>query len=306
MHFLKRLHRLVGLDLLGALLCASVLAYVCLHTPSVRREEATKLAFRRSLSAEQMQAQTVMVMTDHGEGSGVVIHRGDKTFVWTAAHVVRHVSDVVVQQRFRFNGVQAGFQSFKGRVICRLPDTDAALLWVDAPPDRLVGAEWCGASLGPGSPVFAVGNILGHNFDDSITEGIVSQVGVSPTELDGWPWRTVDQATVAAIPGVSGGPLFSDAGKIAGIVVGGPNRPGVACYIPLRVIYAAAQEANVTWAIYGQHAPPDKVLKEAVVSATEPPEPDGLLKLLIGALPPVPDHPAPAKPTKPVKSPKSK
>lgn len=294
--------------ILAAILIGCLIGLVI---PSPSGVEKHQTAFKRSLFHETLQSQTVMVLTERGEGSGVVVKRGDKTFVWTAAHVVDKFSQVEVRQQFRFNGQKAGHQSFPAYVIARLPDTDAALLWVDAPPDKLTGAEWAVEGAGPGTPVLCVGNILGHNFDGSVSEGVVAQIGVAPEDLfaQGWPWSLVDQATVVSWPGSSGGPVFNTDGQIVGLIVGGPGRAGVACYVPLRVIYAAAQEASVTWALYGSLAPSAKLLEEAVVNSTQPEEKldDILIKILGGGSTSPTNPPVPVKPpVKPIKSPKDR
>jgi len=201
---------------------------------------------------------------------------------WTAAHVVKNVSSVEIHQRFRYNGKPAGEQVFSGHVICRLPDTDVALVWVDAPPDRLTGGHWASSTPGPGIPVLCVGNMLGRDLDGSVSAGIVSQNGVSPTNMESWPWKLVDQATVVAVPGSSGGPVFDARGDIVGIAVGWPGISSITFFVPLRVVYSAAQQANVTWAIYGSHAPIDKVLQDAVTSAAPPPVPQDIIRLLFG------------------------
>lgn len=287
-------------------ICAAIIAAVfCMaHRVPAPAVSQQMLAFKHSLFHETLQEQTVQVVTANGSGSGVVIKRDDKVFVWTAAHVVDGKSDVEVRQQFRFAGAKAGMQVFKGHVIARLPDTDAALIWVDAPPDKLTGAEWADI----GTPVAHAGNIFGQNFDNSVSEGIVSQLGVSPKDLAGWPWAVCDQSTVIMFPGCSGGPLFTMDGKITGLIVGGPPqaRPGVSCFVPLRAVYEAAREAGVVWAIYGQHAPHAKTLEQMIIKSTAPVGIEEILKIIIGGTP-QPDCPPPAKPkapVKPIKSPK--
>ncbi len=296
-------------------ICAAIIAgVICtVHRVPAPAVSEQMLAFKHSLFHETLQEQTVQVVTDKGSGTGVVIKRDDKVFVWTAAHVVAGRSDVEVRQQFRFGGVKAGLQVFTAHVIARLPDTDAALLWVDAPPDKLTGAEWADIGAGVGTSVVHVGNIFGKNFEGSVSEGIVSQIGVSPKDFPEWPWPICDQSTVIMFPGCSGGPLFTLDGKITGLVVGGPPeaRPGVSCYVPLRAIYEAARKAGVVWALYGQRAPHAKTLEEMIVASTIPEAMsiENFLKIIIGETPPPqPDCPPPAKPkaapVKPIKSPK--
>ncbi len=265
------------------------------------------VAFRRSLSHELMQAQTVRVKTAHGQGSGFTIVRGDRVFVWTAKHVVRDIEDVEVHSQLRYRGVKAGEVVYSAHVIARLP-CDAALLWADIAPDKVAPTQWSSSSASPGIPVFSVGNVRGTNFDGTISAGIVSQVGVSPGAFDDnppFPWKVADQATIIAIPGVSGGPIFDDAGLALGIVVGTANLNGnISIYVPVREIYWSAADGQVSWAVYGTSCPPEKVLREMVVACTpaaKPPELD-FLQLLIG---PQGVPAAPSK-SKTLKSPKSR
>lgn len=232
------------------------------------RPDPTEIAFKHSQFHEQLQNETVIVETGEGWGSGVVVQRHDKTFVWTAAHVTKGYSKVKVTQKFRFNGIKAGSQTFPAYVVARLTGVDASLLWVWAPPGKLTGAEWAEETPAVGSQILCVSNMRGgDNFDGSVTEGIISQVGVSPV-LPGWPWANVDQATCATMHGSSGGPVFARYGKVIGLIVGGVDSSGVACYTPLRDIYAAARTAKVTWAIYGVRAvPPSDSALEGLVLA---------------------------------------
>ncbi len=256
-----------------------------LHTASLHTSEP--VAFKHSVFHEQMQAQTVLVKTSHGSGSGVVVHRGNRVFVWTAVHVVSDVSEVTIHQTFRHDGRKAGEQTFNGHVICRLGSTtesgikgvDAALIWVDAPPDRLAGATWADSTPSVGETVYHVGNLRGDAFDNSLSQGTLAQIGVRP-EVPGWPWDLVDQCDAISLPGSSGGPVFDSAGHIIGLLVGGPGN-AVSCYVPLRVIYAAAQEANIAWAVYGRGAPPESILQAAKKANAVEPVPD-ILTLIFG------------------------
>lgn len=258
---------------------AVLLAFcITVSLPLFKSHPAT-LTFKHEQSYEALQSETVTVDTDDGTGSGVVIVRGDRTFVWTAAHVVTHFSSVDVKQSFRYNGATAGEQIFPAQVICRM-DNDIALLWVHCPPGKLAGARWTSDSVGVGCSVISIGTLNGK-FDGSVSIGIVSQVGVS--QGSHMPWKCADQATTVVYPGASGGPIFFQ-GQIAGLVVGWPGLPQVSLFVPVRDIYRAARESNILWAMWGRECPcSDKVLKDAVKSAAPPEQDvDAFLKMLLG------------------------
>lgn len=242
---------------------------------------------------QHAQKQTVLIRTAHGQGSGVVIKRkgadGPQVFVWTAAHVVEGCAEVDVVQPIRNHNEKVGYTFFTGKVILYLPESDIALLWVDAPGSYFEAAEF--ADCAPpdvGTPLFHVGNFLGEPFDGSVSRGTQSQIGVFPRAAQGWPWQfPLDQATLAACPGSSGGPVFLENGKVVGLVVGAPGRGalGFVCYVPVRQIHLMVFEHGFSWALRGSHCPSNKILQadhELVISkialehVTDPvPEPEG-------------------------------
>ena len=211
-------------------------------------------------------------------GSGVVIRRISITdgkprlFVWTAKHVVSDIDEVSFKRVLHYNGTKKGEMVFTAKVLFRLPNTDAALLWLDAPPEAFAAASFANAEpLAPGSSVFHVGNFL-RQFDGSVSRGIVSQTGIKP-ESPFWPWNLTDQTDLRILPGSSGGPIFSEAsGKVIGLIVGGPNQGtlGVGCYVPVRVLIADCGVSS--WAIYGRFCPSDEALSIAATKALLPKE----------------------------------
>jgi S1-C subfamily serine protease len=230
---------------------------------------------------EHAQRKTVLVVAPDGQGSGVVVKRGGKVFVWTACHVVYGHEKVLIKTIVRNGFHKVGESVFTGRVVAYDAGVDVALLYVDAPSEYFEGAEF--DSLIPpsvGSAVYHVGNFLGAAFDGSVSTGVISQIGVNPGE--GWPWAITDQTTASIVPGSSGGPLFrTSSNKILGLVVGHvPPRP-IYVYVPVRVIEVWAEKAGVLWAVRGNKSP--KVLSFATF-----PKPEPVLILLIGPTPPTP------------------
>jgi S1-C subfamily serine protease len=212
----------------------------------------------------------LLVAKDGGQGSGVVIRRenalGSRLFVWTAAHVVSGSPEMEVKQFIRIGTRKAGSVSLGANVIAQSPGGDMALLWLDADADYFPGSHLSTEPAPVGTPVYHVGNFLGADFDDSISTGVISQIGVMPS-MFGWPWPVSDQMVGAACPGSSGGPVFrADNNEVLGLVVGAPGRGslGFVCYVPVRAMNAWAEEAGMQWAIRGTRCPDDKTLRELV------------------------------------------
>lgn len=232
-------------------------AFYPLSTPTPFSESAKDNRYERA------KRNTVLIVAPDGQGSGVVVRKQNRLFVWTAAHVVEGYSEVEVKRLLHWDGRKAGEISFKARVLHSSKSQDWALLWLDAPANAFPGANFAGKDpLSPGDRVYHVGNWLGDAFDGSVSEGIVSQIGVNPGESrTGWPWSEIylDQVNLVAMPGSSGGPIFNSAGEVVGIVVGAPGRGslGFVCYVPVRVL---CENFELCWALWGDSCPSDKTL----------------------------------------------
>lgn len=102
------------------------------------------------------------------------------------------------------------------RVVGLAPETDLAVLRIDAPRDRLQPVP-LGTShdLQVGQRVLAIGNPFG--LDHSLTTGVVSAVGRTMRSTAGRLIHGVIQTDASINPGNSGGPLLDSAGRLIGV-----------------------------------------------------------------------------------------
>jgi len=222
---------------------------------------------------EQAQNATVLIESAHGFGSGFVVQRGPRLFVWTAAHVVRECNLLKIRQVIRFEGHKVGESAFLATVIARDEKLDLALLYLDAPGNYFSPVRFSHTDVLPvGVELYHVGNFAGPRLDGSVSTGILSQIGISPG-FDGWPWPVVDQMTTIIVPGSSGGPVFTGNGSVVGVAVGHVS-PGVEFFVPLRAMILFTQQHNVRFALGANYCPSDgELYRLAGISKYIPPEP---------------------------------
>ena len=216
------------------------------------------------------------------EGSGVLISRqigGEKiTFVWTCAHVVDNLRDVrtVIEDGspkkiVEFDDVQIIKELVEdGRrvgeikmdaTVLKYSDADdgedLALLMVRAKDYGKASAKFYLDKEEPIIPIgtqsFHVGSLLGQFGSNSMTSGIISQVGRTYNKVE------YDQTTVTAFPGSSGGGVYLQDGRYVGMIVRGAGE-GFNLMVPVRRMIRWSKEHDIMWALDPKVKPP--TLKE--------------------------------------------
>lgn len=203
------------------------------------------------------------------EGSGVIKTRtlpsGESVnFIWTAAHVVnnlRHTKDIVdsksgarktvvefddplVVKALVEDGRMVGKTEFYAEVIRYSADEDLALLRVRKKNFVNSSARfYLDEQIPPiGTKLLHVGSLLGQLGSNSMTDGIMSQHGRLVEK------KVFDQTTVVAFPGSSGGGVYTEDGRLVGLVLRGAGET-FNLIAPVRRIHAWAKRAGIEWAV---------------------------------------------------------
>ncbi|MCB0164561.1 MAG: trypsin-like peptidase domain-containing protein, partial [Anaerolineae bacterium] len=144
---------------------------------------------------------------NQGQGSGFVFD--------TEGHIV--TNNHVVQDAQRVDVTFADGATIQAEVVGTDPDSDLAVLRVNAPGESLRPVKWGDSdSIKVGQRAIAIGNPFG--LDGTLTSGIISALGRSlPTENGTFRIPEIIQTDAAINPGNSGGPLLNSQGEVVGV-----------------------------------------------------------------------------------------
>lgn len=233
----------------------------------------------------RLQQVSVNVKADRSQGSGLVIlaniNGKSTTWILTANHVIEGLRQVqtvidsdgserkqvtymdaeIVQEKV-VNGRGVGEKKFLAKVMSVDPRRDIALLRLRADDEFQTSAVfYLGKEIpSPGTSLFHCGAPGGQDIGGtcSLTDGIVSRVGVNISEFGGSEHGIYDQITCPAQPGSSGGLVaLSENGRIVGILTLG-MRGGDSFHwmVPVRSIMVFAEASGAMWIFDPATTPP--------------------------------------------------
>ncbi|MBN2021326.1 MAG: trypsin-like peptidase domain-containing protein [Pirellulales bacterium] len=163
----------------------------------------------------------------NGMGTGVVID--PRGYVVTNFHVVDGVREIKVTLSDK--------RQCTARLVARDPETDLAIIKIDA-VDRLpiipIGTS---SDLMTGEPVIAVGNAYGY--EHTVTRGIISALHRAVQVSDAQFYDDLIQTDASINPGNSGGPLLNIDGQMIGVNVAvRAGAQGIGFAIPIDKVVA--------------------------------------------------------------------
>ncbi|MCS6873385.1 MAG: trypsin-like peptidase domain-containing protein [Pyrinomonadaceae bacterium] len=143
---------------------------------------------------------------ESGSGSGSVIDK--EGHILTNYHVIEGASKLTVS----FGGDKV----YPAKVVGGDPDTDLAVIKIDAPRSELTVVEFGDSDkLVVGQKVLAIGNPFG--LDRTLTTGVISALQRPIRARNGRPIDAAIQTDASINPGNSGGPLLDKYGRMIGI-----------------------------------------------------------------------------------------
>jgi serine protease Do len=137
-----------------------------------------------------------------GLGTGFVVDKDG--YIVTNNHVVQDANQIKVVLKDK--------REFDAEIIGRDPQTDLALIKIDAPKDLPAAQLGNSSKLQVGEWVAAIGSPFG--LEQTVTAGIVSAKG---RVIGSGPYDDFIQTDASINPGNSGGPLINMSGEVVGI-----------------------------------------------------------------------------------------
>jgi len=197
--------------------------------------ESFERYFRRSADPREVHRGSL--------GSGFII--GKDGYIVTNNHVVEHATDIKVSL--------SDSEEFNATLVGRDPQTEVALIKIEAQRDLPVVPLGDSDTLRVGEWVIAIGNPFG--LGQTVTAGIASAKG---RILGAGAYDDFIQTDTSINPGNSGGPLFNIDGEVIGIntaIV--PTGQGISFAIPINlakeILVQLREKGRVTRGFLGVH-----------------------------------------------------
>ena len=209
------------------------------RSPVVEVVEKSKSAVVNILSERNATANTdepfgpppASAQKVNGMGSGIIID--SRGYIITNHHVVEDVTTLRVR-------LHDG-SSYSAKVIARDPETDLALMKIDAGKPLPTITFGTSHDLMVGEPVIAIGNAYGY--EHTVTTGVVSYLKRDVTLNKDLSYKALIQTDASINPGNSGGPLLNIHGELIGVNVAiRAGAHGIAFAIPVDSMIRVASE----------------------------------------------------------------
>jgi S1-C subfamily serine protease len=182
--------------------------------PSVASDEQNNIEVYKAIASGVANISTTvrsrdmfgMVREGEGSGSGSVID--EQGHILTNYHVIEGAQKLSVSF--------GGNKTYQARVIGGDPDTDLAVIQIDAPREELRIVPFGDSDqLVVGQKVLAIGNPFG--LDRTLTTGVISGLQRPLRARNDRPIEGAIQTDASINPGNSGGPLLDSRGRMIGI-----------------------------------------------------------------------------------------
>ncbi len=156
----------------------------------------------RSFAIESFQ----QISMREGSGSGSVLDVEGR--ILTNYHVIDGAKEVFVSL---FNGLR-----YPAAIVGQDPDTDIAVLKIDAPTDQLIPIAWGESQqLRVGQKIYAIGNPFG--LERTMSTGMISSLNRQIPSRERRVMRSLIQIDASLNQGNSGGPLLNTRGELIGM-----------------------------------------------------------------------------------------
>ena len=159
-----------------------------------------------NISTSSRMDSFLTVSLKKGTGSGSVLDQSGT--ILTNQHVIDGAKEITVRL--------SNSNSYPAILIGQDPDTDIAILRIDAPAEQLEPIAWGDSqSLQVGQRIYAIGNPFG--LERTMSAGMISSLNRQIPSREGRTMRSLIQVDMSLNQGNSGGPLLNTRGELIGM-----------------------------------------------------------------------------------------